>query len=80
MGSSVILLCLGCSVLSEMIKGGSKGRLGQLEMTPVSKAIARHMCVDLSPKHQTTCNRRGIAIIIYGAPQTGKIVAFQFRK
>uniref|UniRef100_A0A8D3BS88 HYDIN axonemal central pair apparatus protein n=1 Tax=Scophthalmus maximus TaxID=52904 RepID=A0A8D3BS88_SCOMX len=46
--------------------------LGQLEMTPVSRAIARHMCVDLSPEGQAAHNRRGIAVIVYGAPLTGK--------
>ncbi|XP_035498051.2 hydrocephalus-inducing protein homolog isoform X1 [Scophthalmus maximus] len=46
--------------------------LGQLEMTPVSRAIARHMCVDLSPEGQAAHNRRGIAVIVYGAPLMGK--------
>ncbi|XP_047451812.1 hydrocephalus-inducing protein homolog [Mugil cephalus] len=50
----------------------SNCRLGQLEMTPVSRAIARHMGVDLSPEGQAARNRRGIAIIVYGAPMTGK--------
>ncbi|XP_035521672.1 hydrocephalus-inducing protein homolog [Morone saxatilis] len=55
----------------EMTKEGSSERLGQLEMTPVSRAIARHMCVDLSPEGLATRNQRGIAIIVYGAPLTG---------
>ena len=48
--------------------------LGQLEMTPVCRAIARHMCVDLSPEGLAARNRRGIAIIVYGAPLTGKAI------
>lgn len=55
-----------------MIREVSSGRLGQLEMTPVSRAIARHMCVDLSPEALAARNRRGIAIIVYGAPLTGE--------
>ncbi|KAM7396206.1 hypothetical protein PAMP_019263 [Pampus punctatissimus] len=60
------------SVLSEMAKEGSHGSLGQLEMTPVSRAIARHMGVDLSPEGLAARNRRGIAFIVYGAPLTGQ--------
>uniref|UniRef100_A0A8D0AXJ9 HYDIN axonemal central pair apparatus protein n=1 Tax=Sander lucioperca TaxID=283035 RepID=A0A8D0AXJ9_SANLU len=59
-------------LLSEMTNEGSSGTLGQLEMTPVSRAIARHMCVDLSPEGLAARNRRGIAIIVYGAPLTGE--------
>ncbi|KAM9351917.1 LOW QUALITY PROTEIN: hydrocephalus-inducing protein homolog [Symphorus nematophorus] len=63
---------LNDDVISEITKEGSSTRLGQLEMTPVCKAIARHMCVDLSPEGLAARNRRGIAIIVYGAPLTGK--------
>lgn len=59
-------------VLTEMTKEGNSGRLGQLEMTPVSRALARHMCVDLSPEGLAARNRRGIAIVVYGAPLTGE--------
>nr|XP_029134421.1 hydrocephalus-inducing protein homolog [Labrus bergylta] len=59
-------------VISEITREGSSGRLGQLEMTPVSRAIARHMCIDLSAEGLAARNRRGIAIIVYGAPLTGK--------
>ncbi|XP_008288806.1 hydrocephalus-inducing protein homolog [Stegastes partitus] len=58
--------------VSELTREGSSGRLGQLEMTPVSRAIARHMGVDLSPESLAARNRRGIAIIVYGAPLTDK--------
>ncbi|XP_049928998.1 hydrocephalus-inducing protein homolog isoform X2 [Epinephelus moara] len=59
-------------VVSEMTNEGSSGRVGQLEMTPVSRAIARHMGVDLSPEGLAARNHRGIAIIVYGAPLTDK--------
>ncbi|XP_034061831.1 LOW QUALITY PROTEIN: hydrocephalus-inducing protein homolog [Gymnodraco acuticeps] len=59
-------------LVSEMTKEGCSGRLGQLEMTPVSRAIARHMCVDLSPEGLAARNRRGIAIVVYGAPLIGR--------
>lgn len=60
------------SVISDMIREGSNGRLEQLEMTPVSRAIARHMCVDLSPECLATHSSKGIAIIVYGAPRAGE--------
>ncbi|XP_037622519.1 hydrocephalus-inducing protein homolog isoform X2 [Sebastes umbrosus] len=59
-------------LISEMRKEGSSGGMGQIEMTPVSRAIARHMSLDLSPEGLAAHNRRGIAIIVYGAPLTGK--------
>ncbi|XP_062413858.1 hydrocephalus-inducing protein homolog [Pungitius pungitius] len=57
-------------LVSEMTVVGNSQALGQLEMTPVSRAIARHMRVDLSPEGLAARNRRGIAIIVYGAPLT----------
>ncbi|KAM9351908.1 hydrocephalus-inducing protein homolog [Symphorus nematophorus] len=63
---------MGDMLVSEITKEGSSARLGQLEMTPVCRAIAHHMCVDLSPEGLAARNRRGIAIIVYGAPLTGK--------
>lgn len=46
--------------------------VGELEITPVSKAIARHLGVDLSPEGRAARNRRGIAVIIHGPPSSGK--------
>ncbi|XP_029378255.1 hydrocephalus-inducing protein homolog [Echeneis naucrates] len=60
------------SFISEMTSERGSQRVGQLEMTPVSRAIARHMCVDLSPESLAACNRRGVAVIVYGAPLTGE--------
>ena len=48
------------------------GSVGELEITPVSAAIARHLGIDLSPEGKAARNRRGIAIILMGAPLAGK--------
>uniref|UniRef100_A0AAV2L4X0 Uncharacterized protein n=1 Tax=Knipowitschia caucasica TaxID=637954 RepID=A0AAV2L4X0_KNICA len=56
-------------LLSEINKGLHK-ELGQLQLDPVSRAITRHMGLDLSPESLAALNRRGIAIIVYGAPKT----------
>ena len=54
--------------------GDGTSTVGELEVTPVSKAIARHLGIDLSPEGQAARNRRGIAIILHGAPLSGKIL------
>ncbi|XP_044126636.1 hydrocephalus-inducing protein homolog [Bufo gargarizans] len=46
--------------------------VGELEYNPVSAAVARHMGIDTSSEGQAARNRRGIAIIVHGAPLTGK--------
>ncbi|RXM33054.1 Hydrocephalus-inducing protein [Acipenser ruthenus] len=46
--------------------------VGDLDTTPVSKVIAKHMGIDLSPEGLAARNRRGIAIIVHGAPLSGK--------
>ena len=45
---------------------------GDLEVTPVSAAIARYLDIDLSAEGKKSRNRRGVAIIVHGAPHTGK--------
>lgn len=60
------------SVLCNIPREGSSGKRGQLEITPVARAIARHMSVDLSPEGFAARNRTGIAIIVYGGPLTGE--------
>ncbi|XP_072551301.1 hydrocephalus-inducing protein homolog [Salminus brasiliensis] len=52
--------------------GGKTSSVGDLEVDPVSRAIARHMGIDMSPEGQAARNRRGIAIIVHGAPLSGK--------
>ncbi|XP_048461536.1 hydrocephalus-inducing protein homolog [Rhincodon typus] len=46
--------------------------VGELEVTPVSMAIGRYLGLDLSPEGCAARNRRGIAIIVHGAPASGK--------
>ncbi|XP_068116429.1 hydrocephalus-inducing protein homolog [Hyperolius riggenbachi] len=46
--------------------------VGELELNPVSQALARYMGIDTSHEGQAARNRRGIAIIVHGAPLTGK--------
>ncbi|XP_047205151.1 hydrocephalus-inducing protein homolog isoform X6 [Girardinichthys multiradiatus] len=57
---------------SQLTREGIIGSVKQLDMTPASRAIARHMELNLSPEGLTAQNHRGIAIIVYGAPLTDK--------
>ncbi|XP_025999986.1 hydrocephalus-inducing protein-like isoform X2 [Astatotilapia calliptera] len=57
---------------SELTRLASSESLRQFEMTPICRAVARHMGVDLSPEALIGRNCRGIAIIVYGAPLTDK--------
>uniref|UniRef100_A0A4W3GV33 Hydin adenylate kinase-like domain-containing protein n=1 Tax=Callorhinchus milii TaxID=7868 RepID=A0A4W3GV33_CALMI len=47
-------------------------------MTPVSKAIARYLGIDLSPESCVAQARRGIALIVYGAPLSGKTITAEY--
>lgn len=49
----------------------SKEAMGELEDSPVSRAIARHLGIDISAEGRTARNRRGIVVIVHGAPLTG---------
>ena len=62
--------------LSERMRDSvaGSGGVGELEITPVSAAIARHLGIDLSTEGKAARNRRGLAIILHGAPMSGKIV------
>ncbi|XP_066494024.1 hydrocephalus-inducing protein-like [Tiliqua scincoides] len=53
----------------------NKEAVGELDNNPVSKAIARHLGIDISPNGRAARNRRGIVIMIHGAPLTGKTSA-----
>ncbi|KAM4733696.1 hydrocephalus-inducing protein homolog isoform 3-T4 [Anableps anableps] len=57
---------------SKLTKNEFSGSKGQIQMTPVLRAIARHMELDLSPEGQMPKNHKGIVIIVYGAPLTDK--------
>ena len=48
--------------------------VGEMEITPVSKAVARHLGIDLSDEGKAARNRRGIACIVNGAPLSGLFV------
>ncbi|XP_032051538.1 hydrocephalus-inducing protein homolog [Aythya fuligula] len=53
----------------------SKDATGELDDSPVCRAIARHLGLDISAEGRAAQNRRGIVIIIHGAPLTGKTSA-----
>ncbi|NWU95982.1 HYDIN protein, partial [Upupa epops] len=53
----------------------SKGAVGELDDSPVYRAIARHLGIDISAEGRAAQNRRGIVVIIHGAPLTGKTSA-----
>ncbi|XP_074864560.1 hydrocephalus-inducing protein homolog isoform X2 [Carettochelys insculpta] len=59
----------------QSIDGSCKEAVGELDNNPVSRAIARHLGIDISPEGHAAKNRRGIVLIIYGAPLTGKTTA-----
>ncbi|XP_009468798.1 PREDICTED: hydrocephalus-inducing protein homolog [Nipponia nippon] len=53
----------------------SKEAAGELDDSPVYRAIARHLGIDISAEGHAARNRRGIVIIVHGAPLTGKTSA-----
>ncbi|CAM9160725.1 unnamed protein product [Bubo scandiacus] len=53
----------------------SKAAAGELADSPVYRAIARHLGIDISAEGRAARNRRGIVVIIHGAPLTGKTAA-----
>lgn len=61
------------SDMTERIQESANGSLGvgELEITPISMAIARYLGIDLSAEGKAARNRRGLAIILHGAPMTG---------
>ncbi|XP_062403912.1 hydrocephalus-inducing protein homolog [Sardina pilchardus] len=69
------LLGLNSSLCSsEAVRDDSRtsSSVGELEANPVSKANARHLGIDLSPDGFAARNRRGVTIIVHGAPLSGK--------
>ena len=50
----------------------SKVAAGELADSPVYRAIARHLGIDISAEGRVARNRRGIVVIIHGAPLTGR--------
>ncbi|KAM6352746.1 hydrocephalus-inducing protein homolog isoform 6-T13 [Alca torda] len=53
----------------------SKEATGELDDSPVCRAIARHLGIDISAEGRAAQNRRGIVVIVHGAPMTGKTSA-----
>uniref|UniRef100_A0A8B9BFH4 HYDIN axonemal central pair apparatus protein n=1 Tax=Anser brachyrhynchus TaxID=132585 RepID=A0A8B9BFH4_9AVES len=53
----------------------SKNAAGELDNSPVRRAIARHLGLDISAEGRAAQNCRGIVIIVHGAPLTGKTSA-----
>ncbi len=47
-------------------------RVGELELTPVTAAIARHLGIDLSADGKAAQNRRGIALVVHGPQRSGR--------
>jgi len=45
--------------------------VGDLETTPVSAAIARHLGIDITQDGRAARSRRGIVIVVHGAPMSG---------
>nr|XP_012627881.1 hydrocephalus-inducing protein homolog isoform X3 [Microcebus murinus] len=56
----------------QSIDSHSTDEVGEVESNPVSKAIARHLGIDISAEGRLSKNRKGIAIIIHGTPLSGK--------
>ncbi|XP_042636791.1 hydrocephalus-inducing protein homolog [Orycteropus afer afer] len=57
---------------TQSIDSQSLEEVGEVENNPVSKAIARHLGIDISAEGRLSKNRKGIAIIVHGTPVSGK--------
>ncbi|NXT36809.1 HYDIN protein, partial [Pelecanoides urinatrix] len=53
----------------------SKEAAGELDDSPVYRAIARHLGINISAEGRAARNRRGIVVIVHGAPLAGKTSA-----
>ncbi|XP_006860378.1 PREDICTED: hydrocephalus-inducing protein homolog [Chrysochloris asiatica] len=56
----------------QSIDSHSVEEVGEVENNPVSKAIARHLGIDISAEGRLAKNRKGIAVIVHGTPLSGK--------
>ncbi|XP_069312434.1 hydrocephalus-inducing protein homolog [Eulemur rufifrons] len=56
----------------QSIDSYSTDEVGEVENNPVSRAIARHLGIDISAEGRLVQNPKGIAIIIHGTPLSGK--------
>lgn len=57
---------------TDVLKDNIRTNMGDLEVNPVSRAIAHYMGIDWSPAGQAAHNCRGIAIVVHGAPLSGR--------
>ncbi|KAG7333195.1 hypothetical protein KOW79_003330 [Hemibagrus wyckioides] len=57
---------------TDMVKNNRTIRMGDLEVKLVYRAIANYMGIDLTPAGQAVHNSKGIAIVVHGAPLSGK--------
>uniref|UniRef100_A0A7M4E0K5 HYDIN axonemal central pair apparatus protein n=1 Tax=Crocodylus porosus TaxID=8502 RepID=A0A7M4E0K5_CROPO len=71
-GRVIFNLCFFATENWQSIDGSCQRAVGELDNNPVSRAIARHLGIDISPEGRAARNRRGIVIIVHGAPLTGK--------
>ena len=63
---------LNKAFLPLLVADSSSLGVGELEITPVSAAIARYLGIDLTAEGRAARNRRGIALVVHGAPLSGK--------
>ena len=69
--SCVLLLSIRELFFLESTDASSTVTVGDLEVTPVSATIARHLGIDLSPEGKMARSRFGIAVVIHGSPNSG---------
>lgn len=60
-----------CTAEHRQSTASSKEAAGELDDSPVYRAIARHLGIDISAEGRAARNRRGIVVIVHGAPLTG---------
>lgn len=61
-----------CTAEHQQSTTSSKEAVGELDDSPVFRAIARHLGIDVSAEGRAARNRRGIVVIVHGAPLTGR--------
>ncbi|KAM6325117.1 LOW QUALITY PROTEIN: hydrocephalus-inducing protein homolog [Podargus strigoides] len=74
-GSALAVLSVDTAAEHWQSTASSKGATEEVDDGPVSRAIARHLGIDISAEGRAARNRRGVFIIVHGAPLTGKTSA-----
>ena len=62
----------GVTTVSKLMLETNVSGLADVELSPVGLAVARYLGVDFSPEAVAARGRRGLALIIHGAPLSGK--------